>query len=123
MASKKTKERILAVFANPQGSDPLRLGEEDRVLHECLRLARNRRLALDVRHAATVHDLRRALLDDDAHVVHFSGHGTGKGLAFEDESGHVKLIPSAALAELLTAYVPPLHTVVLNACYSSVHAP
>jgi hypothetical protein len=122
MVQRRAKERILAIFANPHGSDPLRLGEEDRVLHECLRGARSRKLHLEVRHAATVHDLRRALLEETAHVVHFSGHGTGHGLVFEDETGNPKLIPPAALTELLSAYAPPLHTVVLNACYSNVHA-
>jgi hypothetical protein len=122
MPTQVSEQRVLAIFANPKGTDPLRLGEEDRVLRECLRLARHRRMNLEARHAATVHDLRRELLDEQAHVVHFSGHGTGHGLAFEDESGRVKVIPPAALGDLLAAYVPPIHTVVLNACYSNVHA-
>jgi hypothetical protein len=122
MPESQPEQRVLAIFANPKGTDSLRLGEEDRVLRECLRLARYRRLRLEARHAATVHDLRRELLDEHAHVIHFSGHGTGQGLAFEDEAGNVKLIPPRALGELLSAYVPPVHTVVLNACYSSVHA-
>jgi 2-phosphoglycerate kinase len=115
-------EKVLAIFANPRGSDPLRLQEEDRVIHECLQLARRRRLQLVIRHAATIHDVRRALLNEQCSIVHFSGHGTGSGLVLEDERGDARLIPPAALAEMLAAYAPPLHTVLLNACYSGVHA-
>jgi hypothetical protein len=118
-----THTSILVVFANPKGSDPLRLAAEDRVLHECVRLSRYREsLTVATRHAATIHDVRRALLEEDRRIVHFSGHGTGKGLAFENEMGEVQLVPQDALAELLSAYSPPLECVVLNACYSAVQA-
>lgn len=116
---KESRTRILAVFANPRGSDPLRLSTEDRVIHECLQLSRRRdNISLDVLHAATIHDVRRALLNKDYRIVHFSGHGTGKGLAFEDELGHPRLIPQEALAEFLSAYSPPIECVILNACYT-----
>jgi hypothetical protein len=44
-------------------------------------------ISLTIRHATTVHDLRRSLLDESFQVVHISGHGTGMGLVLEDESG------------------------------------
>lgn len=113
--------RILAIFANPRGSDPLRLGTEDRVIHECLKLSKHRdSIILDVLHAATVHDVRRALLEEDYRIVHFSGHGTGSGLAFENEIGQVQVVPPVALAEFLSAYSPPIECVILNACYTDV---
>jgi hypothetical protein len=116
------KIRILAIFANPKGTDPLRLGTEDRVIHECIRLSKYRdKISLEVIQAATIHDVRRALLDQDYRIVHFSGHGTGKGLAFENEVGEVQLVPPEALAEFLSAYSPPIECVILNACYSDVH--
>ncbi len=112
---------ILAIFANPRGSDPLRLSTEDRVIHQCLKLSKYRdNISLDVLHAATIHDVRRALLDKDYRIVHFSGHGTGRGLAFENELGQVQSIPQDALAEFLSAYSPPIECVVMNACYSDV---
>lgn len=111
--------KALAIFANPKGSDPLRLGEEDRVLHECIRLSKLRdRISMKVKHAAQIHDVRRALLDEEYEIIHFSGHGTGKGLALEDQNGSVMIIPSSALADLLAAYSPPVKCVILNACYS-----
>lgn len=116
--SKPEKLNVLVVFANPRGSDPLRLSTEDRVIHESVKLGRYReKINLRVLHAATIHDVRRALLDDDYKVVHFSGHGTGKGLVLENELGTPYAIPPDALAEFLSAYSPPLECVILNACY------
>jgi len=113
--------KVLAVFANPTGSSPLKLGSEDRVIRECVTRSRYREnISLEIRHAITIHDLRRALLEEDYRIVQFSGHGTGKGLAFEDEQGRVRLVPPLALAELLAAYSPPIECVILNACYSNV---
>jgi len=115
------RNRILAVFANPRGSDPLRLGTEDRVIRECLKISKHRdNMRLDVLHAATIHDVRRALLDKSYRIVQFSGHGTGRGLAFENEVGQIQLVPRDALAEFLSAYSPPIECVILNACYSVV---
>jgi hypothetical protein len=115
--------KVLALFANPRGTNALRLGEEDRVLQECIRRSKNRdSIKLDVRHAATIDDARRALLDVQYDVVHFSGHGTGNGLAFEDSTGSLFVPPEHAVAELLAAFSPPLHCVLFNACYSSRQA-
>jgi hypothetical protein len=115
-----TRMKILALFANPRGTDTIRLGEEDRVLKECIRRSKNREnVELTILHAATVDDARRALLDDAYDIVHFSGHGTGTGLAFEDSRGRLYIPPRDALAELLKAFSPPLQCVLLNACYST----
>ncbi|MBZ5684081.1 MAG: CHAT domain-containing protein [Acidobacteriia bacterium] len=111
--------KILVVFANPRGTNALRLGEEDRTIQECIRRSKNRdRLTLTIRHAVTIDDVRRALLDDDYHVVHFSGHGTGTGLAFESSSGMLYVPPREALAGLLADFSPPIECLILNACYS-----
>ncbi|MCO6449677.1 MAG: protein kinase [Caldilineales bacterium] len=113
------KTRILVVFANPKGSDPLRLGEEDRIIHECLKKARNRdNLHPEILHAARAKDVQLALVENDYHVVHFSGHATPSGnLAFEDEVGKTKLISQQALANLLANF-PSIECVLLNACYT-----
>ena len=112
---------ILAVFASPQGSAPLRLSAEDRVIRECLSLSRFRdNFSLEVLHAATIHDVRRALLGRDYRIVQFSGHGTGQGLVLENALSEPQLVPQEALAEFLSAYSPPIECVVLNACYTDV---
>lgn len=118
-AEMSDKTRILVVFANPKGSDPLRLGEEDRIIRECIRKARNRdNLHCEILHAARAKDVQLALVEDNYHVVHFSGHATPSGnLAFEDEAGKPKLISQQALANLLANF-DSIECVILNACYT-----
>jgi hypothetical protein len=108
---------ILLVCANPRGSDPLRTAEEDRTLRESLRLSPNRdAFQVETLNAATIDDLRRALLRKPFHVVHFSGHGTQGGLVFEDAQGNLMVPQSAALADLLQRR--GVKVALLNACYS-----
>lgn len=115
----KNEVNVLVVFANPRGTDSLRLGTEDRVIRESIRLSRGRdNISLTIHHATTVHDLRRALLDEEFQIVHISGHGTGSGLVLEDELCGKYVVPQQALGELFSAYSPPIECVILNACYS-----
>ncbi|MGI5244989.1 CHAT domain-containing protein [Dactylosporangium sp. CA-139066] len=109
--------RILLVCANPRGSEPLRTAEEDRTLRQSIRMSAERdRIAIETLNAATVDDLRRALLRDPFDIVHFSGHGTHQGLVFEDDAGHRFTPSSDALAELFARR--KIRVAVLNACYS-----
>jgi len=116
------KIQVLVIFANPRGTDQLNLGREDKVINEAIRLSRYRdNFDIDIRHAATVHDLRRAMLDKDYKIVHISGHGTGSGLVLEDDTGGKYVVPQRGLANLFGAYSPPfgkLECVILNACFS-----
>ncbi len=76
---------ILLVCANPRGTDSLRTAQEDRTLRESIQLSRHRdQINIQTLNAATIDDLRRALLNDAFDIVHFSGHGTQQGLVFED---------------------------------------
>jgi hypothetical protein len=109
--------RVLLVCANPRGTDPLRTAEEDRTLRESLRLSPNRdSIEVETLNAATIDDLRRALLRKTFDIVHFSGHGTQTGLVFEDETGKLMVPHSNALADLLERR--NVKVAVLNACYS-----
>jgi hypothetical protein len=112
--------RVLVVLANPRGTDSLRLMAEERTIRECFALSRGQEeLLARVLPASTIHDVRRALLGDAYQVIHFSGHGTGRGLVLEDERGQAQAVPYRALAGLLDAHSPPLECAVLNACYTS----
>ena len=115
MATDETK--VLLVCAIRRGSDPLRTAEEDRTLRESVQLSRHRsRIYVDTLHAATIDDLRRALLRTECQIVHFSGHGTHKGLVFEVALGKLLVPSSSAFAELFERC--HIAAVVLNACYS-----
>ncbi|WP_306546011.1 CHAT domain-containing protein [Desulfobulbus sp.] len=112
-------KKILVVFANPRGTNLLRLGEEQRVIQECIDRSRKRaRIKIDFRTATSVDDLARAVLETGYEIVHLSGHGSGKGFVLEDERGDPFIPPPAAVAKLMHENSPPIECVVLNSCYS-----
>ena len=140
LAQSGVRVRILVVAANPLGSSPLKLDHEVKTIQEALRRSRNRdNFLVESRLAATPSELRRALLDVQPHVLHFSGHGSGtQGLLFvSDESAaaiyrsdsgevrshtanvnEIKFVTAQPLANLLRLCDEHLECVVLNACYS-----
>ena len=115
---------ILILSANPKGTNPLRLSEEIRDIKEGLRRAKRReQFVIESSEAVRYRDIRRAILDYEPQILHFSGHGVGEeGLVFEDETGQEKLVDTEALAELFELFSDQLECVVLNACYSKVQA-
>jgi hypothetical protein len=132
---------ILILAANPKGTERLRLDEEVRKIEQGLERSKRRdQFKLVVKWAVTDDDLRRAMLDNEPEIVHFSGHGVGSGqggpgreliadredetggLAFEDDSGQIHLISGAALSRLFELCSDTMKCVVLNACYSEAQA-
>lgn len=138
--------KILFLAANPFGTSRLRLDEELRGIDEGLRLCQRRQdFELVQRWAARPQDIRRALLDENPAIIHFSGHGdiTAGGstptdarkftpvdnvsdstghLIVEDNQGNPKPIEPTALANLFELFAEHLECVVLNACYSKAQA-
>ena len=115
--------KILILAANPRDTEKLRLDEEVREIQEGLKLSKGRdQFEIISRWAVRTEDLRRALLEHEPHIVHFSGHGTGKqGLVLENEIGNVQLVSARALAGLFKLF-PSIECVLLNACYSERQA-
>jgi CHAT domain len=115
---------ILLLAANPKGTPPLRLDEEVKKIDQGLERAKKRdQFKLVQKWAVTDDDLRRAMLDNDPEIVHFSGHGSGEdGLAFEDDAGQTQLISGDALGRLFELWSDTVKCVVLNACYSEAQA-
>ena len=73
--------KILVLTANPRipNYKPLRLDVEVRQIEEALRRSQHRdRFQLETQLATRTKDLRRALLDHQPQIVHFSGHGSGE---------------------------------------------
>ncbi len=117
-------KRILILSANPKNTNQLRLDEEVREIKAALKLSKNReQFEIITESALQVNDLRRSLLDNLPHIVHFSGHGAGSdGLALENKLGEIQLVSSESLAGLFEFYEDLVECVVLNACYSEVQA-
>lgn len=112
------KIKVLILFANPKRTLPLQLSLEEEIIRTAIELSKHKRkIQLTFVVASTVHDLRRALLNDDFQIVHFSGHGTGLGIILEDQWGEPHQVPQEALAKLLEDY-KSIKCVILNACYS-----
>ncbi|MEM6400366.1 MAG: CHAT domain-containing protein [Cyanobacteria bacterium P01_D01_bin.116] len=116
-------KKILILAANPTDTKQLRLDEEVREIDAGLKRAKNREeFEIISKWAVRAEDLRRALLDYEPQIVHFSGHGSGtEGLALENNSGQMQLVSSQALAGLFEQF-SQVECVVLNACYSEVQA-
>ena len=116
--------KILILAANPKKTSPLRLDQEMREIDEGLRRSRNRdQFSIEKRLAVRTEDLRRSLLDEEPHFVHFCGHGTGDdGLIVEDVIGEPRSIKAEALAGLFNLFSSQIDCVILNACYSEIQA-
>jgi hypothetical protein len=132
---KPATKTILFLAANPKGTSQLRLDQELRDIGEGLQRAKNRdRFQLEQRWAARSQDLRRALLELQPQILHFSGHGEGvegdepgveesrkltvvsspeaisgavvvpEGLVLEDMTGQCQLVSTEALAALFKLF-------------------
>jgi len=116
--------KILILSVNPKNTDKLRLDEEVREIQAALKRARNReQFEIITEWAVRVDNLRRALLEHQPTIVHFSGHGSGStGLALENNSGQMQLVSTESLARLFGLFLDKIECVLLNACYSQAQA-
>jgi hypothetical protein len=124
MSSDTAIKRILILASNPKGTTQLRLDEEAREIAEGLRRASKRdQFVIESRWAVRPDDLRRAILDFNPQIVHFSGHGEADGgLVFENVTGQAKSVKPEALAGLFELATDHVECVLLNACYSENQA-
>jgi hypothetical protein len=117
-------KKILILSANPTDTSKLGLDEEVREIQAGLERAKRReQFEIICKWAVRPDDLRRALLDYEPQIVHFSGHGMGtNGLALENNSGETQLVSTDALARLFKLFKGKIECVLLNACYSELQA-
>ncbi|WP_246276943.1 pentapeptide repeat-containing protein [Microcoleus asticus] len=119
----KTVKKILILTANPQNIDKRRLDAEVREIQTGLERAKKRdQFEIISKWAVRPDDLRRALLDYEPQIVHFSGGATTDGLALENELGQLQMVSTAALAKLFDVFKDQVECVLLNACYSETQA-
>jgi hypothetical protein len=119
-----TRHTILFLAANPQGGNPLALGEECSEIQRELKMTRHRDdFRFESRWAVSIDELMRHLMELDPIVIHFSGHGGGSaGLVLQDEQRNPQLVSARALAMMVNAAARNVRVAVLNACYSIVQA-
>ena len=137
---------ILFLAANPVGSSQSRLEQEARDISDGLLRARHRdRFKFEQRWAVRPRDIQLALLECNPQIVHFAGHRKQdkileqketitqefateteteqeEGLVFEDDTGHIHLIPANALADLFKLFSEQVNCVLLNGCYTEEQA-
>ena len=112
--------RIAFLGTNPEASNPLRTDIEARNLARAMKSTTNRgRIAIRYIPAAEWSDLLDVMNEFQPHIVHFSGHGGGQGILFDNESGEYDgglEIDYDLLNKFLgaTSFNPDL--LILNAC-------
>jgi hypothetical protein len=115
--------KILILAANPTNTAQLRLDQEVREVSEGLQRAKQRdRFDLQSKWAVRATDLRRAMLDVQPTIVHFSGHGSVEGIVLETPSGQPQIISKEGLTGLFELFSGQIQCVLLNACYSEEQA-
>jgi hypothetical protein len=116
--------KILFLEANPADiSYRLRLEEEVREIEKRIQ-AGNARDSFELisRWAVTPSDLQALLLRHEPHILHFSGHGTTKGIALENDLGNVTVVSKKALVNLFELFKEKIRLVLLNPSYSRPQA-
>lgn len=117
------KKQILVLAANPVDTGRMRFDEEIRDIEEGLRRSRHRdRFELESRLAVRYKDLRRALLDVNPQIVHFTGHGDTDGIKLEGQDGKSETVPPGTLSDLFRLCADHVECVILNACYTAPQA-
>lgn len=117
-------KRILILTANPTDTAKLQLDQEAGQLTDILDRAklRDRFELLPTRRNVTYRDLQQHILNQEPHIIHFSGHGEGTdGICLRDEVGKTHLVSGEAFAGLLEV-CEQVECVILNACYSEIQA-
>ena len=113
-------KKVLVLSASPLDQEPLRLDEEARDLDEKLRLVSKPTVEVSVvnRWAVRTDQVQEAILNEKPNILHFSGHGGGGSLCFEDSAGYSTPVSATAIAELMRLNSDYIECLVLNACYS-----
>ena len=117
----KTTMRILFMAANPTMTTPLDLEEELRSLELELRGVKYRdQISFTARHAVRPDDLLRHVRSEQPTVIHFSGHGSAKGIVLRSDDGGCTEVTGPSLRRFLDGRGVEL--LVLNACYTKGQA-
>jgi hypothetical protein len=117
--------KVLFLKSNPEGTPPLKLDEEVRLITQKIRDSEYRDvLKLETLRAVRTSDLLQALNEHQPQIVHFSGHGSQLGeIVLMDNNRQAKPVSAEALKMLFTSLKKAnIRVVVLNACFSQIQA-
>lgn len=117
-------KKILILSVNPTNASRLQLNREVREILDSLQRSKKReQFEITSNSVVRPDDLRRALLDTEPEIVHFSGHGGGnQSLVLENDSGKMQAVSKKSLASLFQLFNNTIECVVLNDCYSESQA-
>lgn len=120
----RESQTILFLSSDPLDLPHIRLGHELRAIKEKLHYALMRNyVVLHQRECVRSTDLIQAMVEVRPSIVHFAGHGNRAGaLYLEDEEGKAHAVTVDAFAALLRLFKEDVKCVILNACYTTVHA-
>lgn len=112
---------VLMFTASPLDAGRMRLEAEQREISDRIKLIDKPKVKLEfaLRQATRTKDILPHVLNSDAEVFHFSGHGTPTGLVFETDEGSAKMVSGSVVAGHVGSMSKPVVCVVLNACYSA----
>jgi hypothetical protein len=114
---------VLFFAASPEDQTPLRIDKETREIERRLRSSEYREaIYFETRMARQLPDLIQDLNEVKPAVLHFSGHGSGAELLFEDEDGKSHSLGNETLGKLLAAAPAGIRLAVFNSCESSAQA-
>lgn len=120
-AARPEPATVLAVYASPPGSAPLRWERDVRALRDALAPYPDR-FRIEILPLATPDDVQRALLRSRPHYLHLFAHGVASGVLLDDgEGGRGWMLPYSLLAEMVR-HAPGLRCVLLSACDSAFAA-
>lgn len=118
------KRTILFLAANPRDTQSLDLDKEMRQITLGLERSKQRdSFQLVQKWAVQIDDLRRAFLDENPNIVHFSGHGSEAGrIILQSPMDTSQELPIQALGGFFKLFKDSVECVLLNACYSEAQA-
>jgi hypothetical protein len=117
--------KVLILAANPPDTEALRIDREIREIQETIRSGRDRdNIEVSIHLAVGPADIRQAVLDDEARLVHLAGHGGGPdgSIAVENDYGLAHIVPVEGLVHLFGTFGRSVQCVLVNACETDLLA-
>lgn len=115
--------RILFISSGPDNINRLRLDEEFRSINKSMLSSDNRdKFKLNKIYATRISDLIEVFSEYKPQFVHFSGHGSKKGIFLNDFDNDERVISNNALGKIFELFSDTIQCVFLSSSYSESQA-